>query len=494
MNTSRIVTIIIDNFSLSVLQHQHPELKRQPMAAAVVEGELADTAAIIAINECAIREGVTTGMTVTQAKGRCPDLVVHARLIDIEQKISAHFFEILTTISPFVEQCSDGFFYLAADGLTRLYKNEQGLVERILFNLRSAGLPIRIGIGPSRFVSRVAAMRAELNQSLMIEPGTERRFLNNLSLDYLDLPDHLYEKLNILGLKTIGQVAAMPISELTKRFSADGRAVSTLARGADIDHFLPQHPPEKISRRLILDYSLTRLESIRSIVRKTLSNQLDSLSQLGLGCSSLQLIFTLENYQKKKINLALKEVTITASKFIRQLTDKLATVELSSPINEITLIIPEAKKLTSGQTELSVFDLPATKPGRPIENIGAVTPRLNNSILPENSFTPDKLNVAQDESTHPFPSYSLSDISGLRLLKKSLPTEVTIKDGQLITLTLQQRQYRIIRHGGPWRLSGHWWRNAFERSYFEIETDDRRHLLLYYDRTLSRWFLQGIYD
>ena len=62
------------------------------------------------------------------------------------------------------------------------------------------------------------------------------------------------------------------------------------------------------------------------------------------------------------------------------------------------------------------------------------------------------------------------------------------------------RGVEILTHVGlgdrckhrPWELSGGWWADAFNRLYYEAGTD--RRYLIFFDRLLSRWFLQGIFD
>jgi nucleotidyltransferase/DNA polymerase involved in DNA repair len=56
---------------------------------------------------------------------------------------------------------------------------------------------------------------------------------------------------------------------------------------------------------------------------------------------------------------------------------------------------------------------------------------------------------------------------------------------------------RIVHRGGPWKLvdpSALTTDEPVERDYYQIETEDGRACLVYWDRPANRWFLQGVFD
>jgi hypothetical protein len=52
----------------------------------------------------------------------------------------------------------------------------------------------------------------------------------------------------------------------------------------------------------------------------------------------------------------------------------------------------------------------------------------------------------------------------------------------------------VTRQEGPWELSGEWWYQGYDRSYFEIELSDGARFLLFLDNSTQNWFVQGIFD
>jgi len=53
-----------------------------------------------------------------------------------------------------------------------------------------------------------------------------------------------------------------------------------------------------------------------------------------------------------------------------------------------------------------------------------------------------------------------------------------------------------VRHGGPWKVveSGALAeRDPLQRDYYHVETEDGAAFLLFWDRVIDRWFIQGVF-
>lgn len=64
-------------------------------------------------------------------------------------------------------------------------------------------------------------------------------------------------------------------------------------------------------------------------------------------------------------------------------------------------------------------------------------------------------------------------------------------------LKLGRREVRVVRHGGPWKLVDPTCLTAGEplhRDYYQVEAEDGRAYLVFWDRVSDSWFLQGIFD
>jgi protein ImuB len=117
-------------------------------------------------------------------------------------------------------------------------------------------VPARVGVAPSRFAAYAAATRARARR-MELAPADGRRLAGYLA----PLPVALLEArpetavlppvLDRFGIRTLGEVAALPASALSDRFGDAGVIARTLARGKD-SPLVPRRPVERLEEELAL--------------------------------------------------------------------------------------------------------------------------------------------------------------------------------------------------------------------------------------------------
>ncbi len=129
----------------------------------------------------------------------------------------------LEGIGAAVEPAAPGEAYFDAAGLRRLYG---GNVEGVLARARRAvPVPARWGAATSRFCAHAAARAARPGRGAKIVPaGAERGFLAPLPVSLLPAPlgAELAPALERLGIRTLGELAALPSGALADRFGEQG--------------------------------------------------------------------------------------------------------------------------------------------------------------------------------------------------------------------------------------------------------------------------------
>lgn len=68
---------------------------------------------------------------------------------------------------------------------------------------------------------------------------------------------------------------------------------------------------------------------------------------------------------------------------------------------------------------------------------------------------------------------------------------------QVLSLPRRRARSRIVRKGGPWKLVDPCAltdRPPLRRDYYQLETEDGRACLVYWDRDANSWYLQGLFD
>ncbi len=154
---------------------------------------------------------------------RCPDL-----LADDEGGATLRSFveviEATEAFCPWVTTVRTGICSLPARGPARYFGGEATLVQRVA-GATSAITPVEVGVADGLFAAVLAA-----RGHLVVPPGGTPAFLAPWPVDVLGRPE-LTELLDRLGIRTLGDFAALPESHVLGRFGADGAACHRVAGG-----------------------------------------------------------------------------------------------------------------------------------------------------------------------------------------------------------------------------------------------------------------------
>jgi nucleotidyltransferase/DNA polymerase involved in DNA repair len=258
---SMIVCLQVPRFALTVAAGRGAQLSA-PLALAPEAGREPVVGEPSALAEA---HGVRAGMRLGEALARCPGLRLvppdPAGVADAHDRLLA----ALEAIGAAVEGGRPGLAFFDAHALRHLHSDLDGVVAAAR---RAAGRPARIGAAPTRFAALAAASRARPRRAEVIRPDAVRRALAALPVELLTAfaegrGDHadaalatLPEPLTRLGLRTLGDLAALPRAAVADRFGALGLRARELARGRD-EPLRPRRPVEQLEEALELPESVS---------------------------------------------------------------------------------------------------------------------------------------------------------------------------------------------------------------------------------------------
>jgi DNA polymerase-4 len=226
-------------------------------------------------------------------------------------------------------------------------------------------LEASIGLAEHSWTAQVAAALSRPGHLLPVAAGNEKAFLAGRSLQFLPLEAKLRRQLLQLGIQTLGQLTALPLSTLQDRFGLAIVPLYRLAEGEDTTR-IPLNPVEDTLtvNRLFPD-SLDNLLSLRAVVADmtgVLAAQLRAKSQMA------QLIRvrweTVEGGQKEK-EWALRQPVGDETHLRQTVLELLAPSQLPAPLARLTV---ELTQLVPAQVEqLTLFaPVAATRPVSPL--------------------------------------------------------------------------------------------------------------------------------
>jgi nucleotidyltransferase/DNA polymerase involved in DNA repair len=171
----------------------------------------------------AARAGVRPGMGLREATRLVPRALV---ALDDPVRAALAWRRVLDRLAVLPRAVEDG-----GPGLAFLTVPDAERPERWFTRVREKllpfGLAARCGAAPNRFVAFVATHRAA---DAVCPRGGEAAFVADAPLELLRIEDDVLLRLRLLGVRTLGDLAALPLP-LLRRFSDDAQDWHDLASG-----------------------------------------------------------------------------------------------------------------------------------------------------------------------------------------------------------------------------------------------------------------------
>ncbi|MEU2614316.1 DNA polymerase Y family protein [Micromonospora sp. NPDC007271] len=237
---------------------------------------------VVACSERARAEGVRRGLRKREAQGRCPQLTV----VDHDPGRDARAFEPVVAaveeVAVGVEVVRPGSCALAARGPSRYLGGEEAAAERIVEHVaQSCAVESQVGIADGVFAAGLAAREGRI-----VPPGGTPEFLAARPVEALGRPA-LADLLRRLGVRTLGDFAALPAGDVLARFGFDGMLAHRLAAGRDHRPLAVRQPPADLTVTAGYDEPIDRVDAA-AFAARTLAEQLhERLAGYGLACTRL---------------------------------------------------------------------------------------------------------------------------------------------------------------------------------------------------------------
>ncbi|MFW6319577.1 MAG: DNA polymerase IV [Bacillota bacterium] len=199
-----IFHVDLNAFFASCEEVQDPSLRNKPVGI----GQNSSRGILTTANYVARQFGVTSAMSVYEAKKRCPELVIVPGNYGLYQDYSEKFFAYLKTITPLLEPASIDEGYLdVTDHLNG--KHPLDLAKEIQTTLKEDyDLPVSIGIAPTRFLAKMASdMKKPLGITILRKRDVQDK-LWPLPIESMHgIGKKTVPNLKLLGINTIGDLA-----------------------------------------------------------------------------------------------------------------------------------------------------------------------------------------------------------------------------------------------------------------------------------------------
>ncbi|MCI8440933.1 MAG: DNA polymerase IV [Provencibacterium sp.] len=295
-----ILHVDMNAFYASVETLSHPEVRGKPMA---VCGDVESRHGIIlAKNELAKARGVQTAEPVWQAQRKCPGLILlppHHRLY---HAYSLRANEIYRRYTDRVEPVSIDESYLDVSGSLSLFGSGKEIGDSIRAAVHGElGLTVSVGVSFCKIFAKMGSDYKKPDATTLVSRDNYRELLYPLPVtDLMYVGGATAKILRGLGVRTIGELAALSEQLLYSRLGKHGRTLYRYVQGLDEDPVRreeEQEPVKSIGSGMTFCRDLTSEEEVRTGVLALCETVCGRLRAQGLFCRGVQV--TLKNPQLK---------------------------------------------------------------------------------------------------------------------------------------------------------------------------------------------------
>jgi protein ImuB len=443
-------------------------------------------------------------------------------------------------------------------GLERLLGTTRRIGEELRRTAAARGVHVHAAIAGTQAAAMILA-RAQPGLTV-IRQGEEPERLAPLPLDLLDKiaplsifglssepgsatrPPKLDERRRIVeimkrwGLRTLGDLAALPAADLVARLGRPALTWQALARGEDVRPMIPTLDEERFEGTLELEWPIDGLEPLSFVLTRLLEPLSTRLERRDRGAAVLHVQLGLitraaEGSGPREVFARRIELP-TPMRDVRSLRT-LALLDLEShppaaAIDRVTIVIDP----TPGRVlQHGLFTRAHPTP----EQISTLIARLNALMGQERVGVPAIVDTYRPGAFAMLPfatehsrrqsveEESHADdqelASSLRRCRQPVPARVAVSDGHRpVRVTTDRRGFSggsVVKCAGPWRSSGNWWTvppnhqtlpplppyathpthaTSWDHDEWDVALSDGATYRLFRDRARDAWFIEAIVD
>jgi protein ImuB len=469
------------------------------LAAPIIVADRLERGRVVDCSLPAAALGVRPGMTLVQAQA----VANEARtVVDDRERDAAIWHDVLEALdaaSPLVEDAGWGRAFLEMSGIEG---SAPGWIRAVHNALAGLDLPRRAGIGPNPFVAFAAAVQGD-GTICEADPAA---FLAPFPLEQLDCGDSVCDQVRLLGVGTLGELAALPHGPFVRRFGPDAARWHEWARGIDRRRLRPRPRALRIDRRSYGEGEATSEEAVLFALRSLVNRVVDDLGAAGKRAGRLLLALECENGDVRELTTRVAQPTAVPATLFNLLRARLEGITLDAPVVGLRLA---AELLEDGGVPLALFAGSDPDP----DALGIVLARLDAALGDGGAqrVAPIAGPRMERRFTHaPFTLEPLVTKTWTLGSAASLPHTATLQYRMLEPQPVAVRviggaprfvgtpAQTVLDAAGPWRVEEGWWAGTtgsgeqLARDEYDVLLDDGSLIRIAHER--SSWSIRGIYD
>jgi len=495
----RFVTIWFPFLVTDWMARQKPALKDAPLILYAPErGRMV----IKAASKAAHSKGIFPGMVVADCRAIFPDItVVEYPTGKAEELLEALALWCMRFTPAAAIDLPDGIV-LDCSGCTHLWQGDAPYVAHILGRLGNFGYHVRAAMADT-VAAAWAVSRYGRNQTIVL-PGEQLSALLDLPAAALRLENAVTEKLEKLGLNTIGQFAHLPRTALRKRFGVTLLQRLDQVSGFEMELVQPVQPPKEYFERLTCTEPICTAKGIEIGLGRLLELLCNRLAAEGKGLRSA-------TFRCHRVDGDVQEVSVGTNLPSRNAAHLMKLFELKTGQFQPDLGF-ELFELEANAVESIAFDQTAIWVETDTADTAAVAELLDKIIskrgtnvihryLPAEHYWPERsYQLAASIHARKEIEWRTDQPRPIHLLPIPHVIDVTVPlpDYPPMLFFYKGQRHQIKKADGPERVEQEWWMQQGEfRDYYCVEDEEGKRYWLFrsghVDGGRSRWYIHGFF-
>ncbi len=262
----KILHIDMDAFFAAVEQLKNPQLRGKPV---IVGGDPDGRGVVAACSYEARTYGIHSAMPMAWARRRCPNAVYLPGDMKSYAAYSKKVRAVLDRYTPLVEPVSIDEAFLDVTGCERLFGTPREIGRKIKEAVkRETGLTCSVGIGPNRFLAKLASDLEKPDGLVELTAGDMRGRLRELSVSKLwGVGKVTQQKLEAMGVFRIGQLQDAPLDVLEQAFGSQTEYLRNIAFGRSSDVVEPPGRAKSVSNETTFEDDLDDPKALEDVIR-----------------------------------------------------------------------------------------------------------------------------------------------------------------------------------------------------------------------------------
>lgn len=495
-----VLCVLVSAFRLGVAALRDPAISA---GGQVLVADKFERGRVVECSPAAFALGARAGMTLVQGQAAAREATVVVDDPAEDTRVWQAILEALDAASPLIQDAGLGCTYLEMHGIEG---GAPGWLRAVRGALAGFDLPFRLGLASTKFVARAAAIVAD---GTIVERDGAADFLAPLTLEMLAIDAGTLERLNILGITTLGELAALPHGPFVRRFGAQAAQWHDRASGIDPRPLEPRARAMRIDRTLYGEGTAAAEEQVLFALRTLVGHVVDDLNAAGKRCGRLVFSLECEDGDVHELVSLVAQPTAQPATLFELLRARLEGVVLRSPVAGLRLC---AERLEDGGLQMTLFS--GSDPDG--DALGIALARLDAALGEHHALRARVIDGPRIERRFAFEPFTIETLIGKTLTHaitpaiSALPDTATLQyrivDATRIDVTLGAGVPRFVGSppqavldvAGPWRVDESWWAPATKsgtplaRDEYDVLLEDGA--LIRIAREHDEWSVRGIYD